>query len=644
MVKEKKTKNTDSNLNEEIDMHLNKYQTSLKYIFKENKYYEIITDGMYIIELMLKFISTRENYSINEQTSISKQFTETDIIPITTKYTLLKIYKATDKINKEKVNYKNTHNLLKSFKKFFLWFNNSTDDTYDALENCIKIIEILPTSEPSKKDREYETNYINQINESLKNLEKHVELITEENYVGAVTEGYNVCNLMIELLLKNESYVLENGFVIRDNEAIPAITFCTQEDIFPEQCNEFLNILEEYKNDYFKFNNSYTLALSFLKGLCYFILWFDNFYSSEYSVEKPFKIKNCCIAIEKLMYISDNKILFNPKVSKTKKQKSEINSTGFQINFSNNQTDLILTQLGKIMDSIHEESEKTRNTVEKGNDKIMTTLDNIKKEIKNISLKITDYQSLIQRQIKNFDTDEERDMLISAFADVCAERIIKETSSFMEDDNYDSEKTNLINLFGESAWAKLSEESKTYLISSKLMFNNLNNMENVVEENIVDYSGVCILITKTLEVELYKRFFESFLKYLEKRRYKKYDHYPTGLLYKNKWPLNDDKFNLGTMAYILCLKHANNIDYYREQNNKEKLIEYCSSDLFNEDEPEKIERLIIKFGNEIEKIRQNYRNPSAHRNAITQKKANNCLNLVLYDDRLLIEMLDSFKK
>ncbi|WP_058739256.1 hypothetical protein [Methanobrevibacter millerae] len=640
MITEKKIKKEDLDINEKIDMYLKEYKTELEFIFNNKKYCKIITDGTNIIELMIKLILTRENYSLNEQTSIIQQAIKTDFIPRKTKNNLLKILRTNNETTSENVTYKNTYNFLKNIVMFFQWFENNADELYyKSMIKCIKSIEKLPASEPSEKDQKYETEFINNINRSVTILEKHVEIISEENYIGAVTESYNVCSLMIELLLKKESYIIENGLVIKDNEKIPIIAFCTQNNIFSKECNEFLNIMEEYKNNYFKLKNPYNLAVSFLKGSSYFMLWFNNFYSDKYSIEKPFKINNCFLKIEKLQYSYDDKENFKPKTSKTKKQKSEIdiNNNPLQINYSNNMNSIDFEKLLIIFaDDIKTHLSKEFN---EKTETIISKLDEIKQEIKNISLKITDYQSLIQKQIKNFDTDEEKDKIISAFADVCAERIIEETNSFKEDDSYNLEKTNLITLFGENTWNKLSEESKTYLISSKLMFNNLNDMKN-----IVDYSGVCILLTKTLEVELYKRFFENFFNYLENRRYKKYDHYPTGLLYKKRWPLNEEKFNLGTVAYILCLKQDNSIDYYHEKNNKEKLIEYCSSDLFNENDPSKIESLIIKFGKEIEEIRKDYRNPSAHRNEITQKKARECLNLVLYEDKLLIKMLDSFKK
>ena len=634
-------------LDEKIDMHLKEYETTIQTIFKEKNYFKIIADGTDIIELMLGLRLSNEN-SIN-QTSIIKLALKTNIIPRKTKNSLFEIDHITEEINEETVTYKDTHSFLKSFKKFLLSFDNTN---INEANNCIELIESLPASEPPEENQQEKNEYINKINESLKNLEKHLNLISKENYAGAVIEGYNSCKLMLELFLKNEGYELKNGVVVSDDE-IPVIEFCTLEGMFPKECNEFLNTIEEYKNNFFKLSNSYELALSFLNGLSYFLLWFNNYYSEKYSIDQPFKIENCYLAINKLTRSSEEKVIFKIKHSETKKQKSEIINSDINnpaINFSNGlgkldprDITLLKAAMGEIAaeiyNNISEEIHNATEPIKKNTEQIITTLDDIKEEIKNISMKITDYQSLISRQIKKFDNDEEKDRLISAFADLCAERIINETNSFKDDDSYNSEKIQLVNSLGNGAWSKLSEKSKTCLISSKLMFNNLNDMEGML-----DYSGVCILITKALEVELYKRFYENFFNYLDEKYNHNYKKYPTGLLYNNKWPLNKDKFNLGTMAYILCLK-PENPTYYQAKNNEEKLIEYCESDLFNEDKTEEIEKLIKKFGEEIENIRKNYRNPSAHRDNITKDDADKCLKIVIFrKDNLLKEMLDSFRK
>jgi hypothetical protein len=610
----------------DIDIELKKYETNIKFMFKEKNYYKIIVNGTNIIEQMLELILKRKNNLPNNTISMIEHTIKTESIPIKTKNTLFEINRIPHEINEKNVNYKQTQKFLKTFKKFIIWFNTENELYGIKIDNCIELIDNLPNTEPVLKNRNEEKDYIKKINESLKNLEKYLKLVSKENYAGAIIEGYNVCNLMLELFLKNEDYTIDNGLVIQGDEKTPIILFCSQNNLFPKECREFFKVIHEYNDEFLKLDNSYTLAFSFLKGLSFFILWFDNFYSEKYSINKPFKIENCYAEISKLTYTQEDNKIFKRGSSNTKKQKSEISvDNGLPVNFQENISNLDLLQaiykMGEdIKNHVTEEAEKIRN------------------EIKNISLKITGYQSLIERQINNFDTDEEKDKIIAAFADECAERIINETT-FKEEDSYNSEKTNLINSLGESAWAKLSAESQTYLISSKLMFNNLNDISE-----IVDYSGVCILVTKTLEVELYKRFYDNFLNYLDKKRYKKYDNYPTGLLYKNRELLNEDKFNLGTVAYIFCIKRDYYIDYYQEKNNEEKLIEYCEEDLFNDYETATIEKLIKKFGNTIEKIRKDYRNPSAHRNNITKDKAEMCLDLVLYNKNpLLREMLDSFK-
>lgn len=601
---------------QEINRRLKEYEKSLKSIFKEKNYSEIITDGTIIIDLMLEVISRRNNWPLND--------IKTNL-PIKAKNPLIEIDRLNEKIDKENVTYKKTRKFLKSFKRFAEWFNNNDDFACDV-DNCINLIESLPNTEPAANTGSEESEYVGEINESLENLEKHLELISKENYAGAVRAGYNVCSLMLELFLKNEKYSTDNGSVIYDDEKIPIIVFCTQKDIFPKECNGFLNVMDKYENKFFESNGNYDLALTFLMGLSYFLIWFNNYYSKKYSIDNPFEIENCYSSINKLAQ-QQNEAIFKTKTSKTKKQKTEIESgmNGLQINTLNSNDSLLLSKMEEMSEMIK--------SIKKDTETIITTL-------KDLTQQITDYQSLIDRLDKKVKLpDEIKDDLIAAFADECAERIVKQTNLLKDDDSYNLEKTNLEKSLGDDAWAKLSDESKTYLISSKLMFNNLNEMDEDL-----DYSGVCILVTKTLEVEMFKRFYENFLSYLKRNRYKKYENYPTGLLYENRDLLRPEKFNLGTLAYIFCL--SRNCGYNRMQKNKMTLVKYCKSDLFKECETDdEIESLIKKYGDEIENIRKNYRNPSAHRNNIDKDKAKECLNLVLCDeDNLLKEMLGSFKQ
>ena len=80
------------------------------------------------------------------------------------------------------------------------------------------------------------------------------------------------------------------------------------------------------------------------------------------------------------------------------------------------------------------------------------------------------------------------------------------------------------------------------------MFNKL-----IMMNEVIDYSGICVLITKALEVEINKRFFTDFIKYMDNTYNKDYSIYPTPLLFNKKEPLYDDKITLGNFQFILCL-------------------------------------------------------------------------------------------
>ena len=71
-------------------------------------------------------------------------------------------------------------------------------------------------------------------------------------------------------------------------------------------------------------------------------------------------------------------------------------------------------------------------------------------------------------------------------------------------------------------------------------------------------------------------------------------------------------------------------------------MEYCKKYVFSRYSTEEIERTLNEYAKEIERIRIDYRNPSAHRGQIGRKNAKECFNLVIDVEKLLKRMLDSF--
>ena len=64
--------------------------------------------------------------------------------------------------------------------------------------------------------------------------------------------------------------------------------------------------------------------------------------------------------------------------------------------------------------------------------------------------------------------------------------------------------------------------------------------------------------------------------------------------------------------------------------------------IFSNKGEEEIKKLLNEYACYVEKIRKDYRNPSAHRNAIKKINAKECFELVLDVEKLLKRMLESF--
>jgi hypothetical protein len=160
--------------------------------------------------------------------------------------------------------------------------------------------------------------------------------------------------------------------------------------------------------------------------------------------------------------------------------------------------------------------------------------------------------------------------------------------------------------------------------------------------DIIDYSGVCVLVTKALEAEMDKRFYSEYLNFLDRKYMRDYSKYPTPLLFQNRGPINPEKFTMGSIAFVLCYTENRYDTDIQKMNNKNRLMEYCRERVFPGKTDTQIEALITEYAQDVEKIRTCYRNPSAHTNELKQINAEACFNYVLDVEKVLRKMLDSF--
>ena len=274
------------------------------------------------------------------------------------------------------------------------------------------------------------------------------------------------------------------------------------------------------------------------------------------------------------------------------------------------------------------------------NKRIENKVDEIEQHIKMLTGEINAFQRLTERQLSRAESEEEAERLISSYTDECANCIVEntiDTYSQNSDRILEIEERKLIQLIGENGWKKLNRTSQRFLVSARLMFQYLQKLQDVI-----DYSGVCVLVTKALEVEMDKRFYYNFLAYLRNKYKNDYSKYHTALLYKHKIPLKEHSFTMGNIAFVLCLIDNRNDNSAQIENNKIQLLNYAKKSLLSKYTEEEIKNLLREYAEAIEHIRKRFRNPSAHTNELKRVDAEDCLNIVLDVQKLLKRMLDSF--
>ena len=465
---------------------------------------------------------------------------------------------------------------------------------------------------------ENETHIINNINYLLNDFENILK--SDKNNEVKIFKGSIITESLLNLI------ILKNGFLLKNNASFYEILeFSINNDIIPSQCAKFLNVIRIYKENTQSIENPNNLVSTFLNAFTYYLTWFDEYYSKNYRVN-PVNIKNCCDIINLL---SEDKLFSldaNVKMGNIFNQQNNFSTSS---HLDNVKLDLILKQLDNQNDSIIQILEivlKTLNLTQDINEKIDIIADNLNK-----------IQSHTEKLIDTAVTEDELDRIIHVHTNQCIENIFEYKTDILYDDNYNQEKIKLMDSFGQNAWNKLSTNSKTFLITSKLMYNKLLN-----QAEIVDYSGICVLVTKALEVEIFKRFYTNFLNFLDEKYNKDYSKYHTALLFQNRIPLLPEKFTMGSIAYVLGYKKDRYDSTAQIKNNKLRLMEYCKYCIFSGYSQEKIEKLLNSYASSIEYIRINYRNPSAHRNQIGRINAKECFDLIVDVKKLLKQMLDSF--
>lgn len=333
------------------------------------------------------------------------------------------------------------------------------------------------------------------------------------------------------LLLENDYKVDQNELIELNGRKMAPINFVRRGkcDLIPPEIIQLLTEIQMTRNTAVHTSDvTYSEAIVFLRATYCFIQWFENNsvtlkYENDAKLRLFSRIQSFQKSITIFTLIRNNKEAYSFSLT-------PIKTDSFEPKIKDQ---LILQYMKSSMDAIHD--------IQNGISRIEKILDELSMQVKKLSIQISDFQSLVTKQLDYTISEEAIEKIISGYAEECSIRLVEQISKANIEKEYSVEKEKLILSLDTSAWNKLDESSKDFLITAKITYNTLLKMKD-----IVDYSGVCILVTKAIETEMKRRFYNEYMGYLKRKYPEKnnYKEYPTSLLNKFNKPVKSKDFTL----------------------------------------------------------------------------------------------------
>lgn len=290
------------------------------------------------------------------------------------------------------------------------------------------------------------------------------------------------------------------------------------------------------------------------------------------------------------------------------------------------------------------ELQNGQNEILKQQKSISYKLDVISEQIQKLAESISDYQKLAAKQLQYADNDDQIETILASLSDQIVEKIQDSFCDNIEQSELSQAKSLLSASLGR-AWDKLSDASQKYLISAELMYKKQS-----VFGDLVDYSGVCLLVTKALELELHRRFYTNYLVYLKTR-------FGEDAVSLKKWPsayvvrsgeklsvLKSQKFTLGSISYAICSYFPKEIPESKKASDFQTISDYVNAELFvKESSPEETRRILNDVAAKVIWVKENFRDPSAHKNELNGISARKCIDYVIEVEKALAQILNLFK-
>jgi len=259
-------------------------------------------------------------------------------------------------------------------------------------------------------------------------------------------------------------------------------------------------------------------------------------------------------------------------------------------------------------------------------DEILESIDNRTKQIISISKDNTSKLDLIIKNTESILSLTEKIKNSNLDIDTKISKVIETVDLNYDPSDIESYEKVVKEWFNH--WEKLEIKSRLFMPTSEFLFDMIN------KSDFKDYSPFILYYCRTLEFELLNKIFLKFHDYINRKYDDKsvlfdYDKQNLNTRIINsieKGPLtifrsniinNKENYTLGVMRFLLDLLPTNN-DYKIKSKRYELLMSLKELDKFINNEIGSIESEIIA---DINKLINEYRNPSAHTGVIEKDKA-----------------------
>lgn len=448
-----------------------------------------------------------------------------------------------------------------------------------------------------------------------------------------------VVESMIVVVLEENGFKFENGLCIESGPGYNRFPRMSPLTMFnrhihelglPVQLGEFVRIIRDYRNasahmavvDYDEF-------LIFFEAFSFFVGWFVEDYGVINRLE-PESYEEFLDYVRRIRSTYVRWVIIDSQSEEKMISSSEVDAVLKMV--SNQQTDAnpAIEMMGILLESF--------NQLKEGVVRLETKIDSMAGQLSVIYDKMTDYQALLERQISIAASEDEVDRIIKAYSDEVSNRIIHEVETSFGNSEFEAEEKSLQDSLGEVVWKRLDPSSKEFLVTAKVTYRNYGKIGKAV-----DYSGVCLLVTKAIEVEMSNRFCRDYLAHLKAKYPGKanYPQYPVVMLNKYGKPIKPKDFTLGSVAYVLAAQVDSELDAAVAQKIRDEILDFCQSKIMKGKDVAYITDTLEEIADEIEKVRKDYRNPSAHTNQLQKINAKECFDLVLDVEKILKTIIES---